>query len=104
MSWGQARRPLRGRPGSACLIERNRTSLIVISSTPGAGEGALTSTEAKEYRRRAEDCERLARLMPTLAQRQMMLAVAREWRALAGDSPVDPAGGAAGEPGPDDDR
>ena len=40
----------------------------------------------EEYRRRADDCLRLARLMPTEQERRNMLAAAKRWRALAGDS------------------
>jgi hypothetical protein len=36
-----------------------------------------------EYRQRAEDCIRLARLMSSAAERRMMLAAAGRWRALA---------------------
>ena len=37
-----------------------------------------------EYRRRAEDCLRLARLMQTEQDRRTMQAAAKRWRALAG--------------------
>jgi hypothetical protein len=44
-----------------------------------------------EYRRRAEDCLRLMRLMSSEADRRMMRAAARRWHALAaqhaGDGP-----------------
>jgi hypothetical protein len=45
---------------------------------------------AEEYRRRAEDCRRLARLMPTARQRRMMLDVAEHWQELACGSGIDP--------------
>jgi hypothetical protein len=40
-----------------------------------------------EYRQRAEDCLRLARLMPTEHDRRTMLTAARRWHALAGGHP-----------------
>jgi hypothetical protein len=40
-----------------------------------------------EYRQRAEDCIRLARLMANAADRRMMLAAAGRWRALAENHP-----------------
>ena len=40
-----------------------------------------------EYQRRAADCLLLARLMPTEQDRRVMLAAARRWRELAGETP-----------------
>lgn len=37
----------------------------------------------EEYRRRAEDCGRLARLMANEGDRRMMLLAAQRWRELA---------------------
>jgi hypothetical protein len=42
----------------------------------------------KECRRRAEDCIRLARLMPSDFDRRVMLAAARRWKALAEAAPT----------------
>ena len=36
-----------------------------------------------EYRKRAEDCERLAEQLPPGQQRQSILDIAASWRALA---------------------
>jgi hypothetical protein len=66
--------------------------VVEVSATAQTAQALETTMEQEEEcRRRAEDCVRLARLMPNHLDRRAILAAARRWTALAEEAAKAPA-------------